>query len=164
MHYWQRYLCFTMTCVTPYSCLDTFLLLIFPNITLFLYSLFYGSSVHHGYSKPWCLSKHLGFLPYLWIWCCHGCSVWKKNPQCDPYYTLIVQLKTKEGVGDLRALRDSNLGMMEEVTVLDWCCHRGHWIPLSAGLGSITYINQLAWGPTQSQSSKQMTDAKSMYS
>ena len=79
MHYWQRYLCFTMTCVTPYLCLDTFLLLIFPNITLFIYSLFYGSSVHHGYSKLWCLSKHLGFLLYPWIWCCHGCGVWKKT-------------------------------------------------------------------------------------
>ena len=79
MHYWQRYLCFTMTCVTTYLCLDTFLLLIFLNITLFIYGLFYGSSVHHGYSKPWCLSKHLGFLPYLWIWCCHGCGVWKKT-------------------------------------------------------------------------------------
>ena len=79
MHYWQRYLCFTMTCVTTYLCLDTFLLLIFPNITLFIYGLFYGSSVHHGYSKPWCLSKHLGLLPYPWIWCCHRCGVWKKT-------------------------------------------------------------------------------------
>ena len=50
---------------------------IFPNITqaLFIYGLFYDSSVHHSYSKPWCLSKHLGFLLYLWIWCCHRCGV-----------------------------------------------------------------------------------------
>ena len=39
---------------------------------------------------------------------------------------LIVQLKAKEGVSDLRALRDSNPGMIEEVAVLDWHCHRGH--------------------------------------
>ena len=86
-----------MTCVTPYLCLDTFLLLIFPNITLFIYSLFYGSSVHHGYSKPWCLSKHLGFLPYLWIWCCHGCGVWKKPvvwPMLHPIRIFCLSIKS----------------------------------------------------------------------
>ena len=48
---------------------------IMPNITLFVHGLLYGSLVHHGFSTPWCLSKHLGFLPYPWMWCCHGCSV-----------------------------------------------------------------------------------------
>ena len=36
---------------------------IMPNITHFAHGLLYGSSVHHGFSTLWCLSKHLGFIP-----------------------------------------------------------------------------------------------------
>ena len=48
---------------------------------------------------------------------------------------LIVQLKTKEGVGDSRALRDSNLGMIEEVAVHDWYSHRGPLNSVVSGSG-----------------------------
>ena len=65
---------------------------------------------------------------------------------------LIVQLKIKEGVGDSRVLKDSNTGMIEEVAVLDWCCHRGPLNSIVSGSG----VNQLC------KSISMGTDAKSM--
>ena len=66
---------------------------------------------------------------------------------------LIVQLKTKEGVSDSRALRVSNWGMIEEVTVLDWCCCRG---PLNSVVGG-SGVNHLH------KSISMGTDAKSKF-
>ena len=84
MHYWQRYLCFTMTCVTPYLCLDTFLLLIFPNITLLstVYSTVAQYTmviVNHG---VWVNTTVPMDMVLSWVRCV------KKNPRCDPCYTL----------------------------------------------------------------------------
>ena len=44
-------------------------------------------------------------------------------------------IKTKEGVSDSRALRDSNLGMIEEVAVHDWYSHRGPLNSVVSGSG-----------------------------
>ena len=65
--------------VTSFMFRYIFTTYIMPNITHFVHGLLYSSSVHHSFSTLWCLSKHLGFIPYLWIWYCHGCGVWKKT-------------------------------------------------------------------------------------
>ena len=48
--------------VTSFMFRYIFTTYIMPNITFFVHGLLYGSSVHHGFSTPWCLSKHLGFF------------------------------------------------------------------------------------------------------
>ena len=87
MHYWQRYLCFTMTCVKPYLCLDTFLLLIFPNITLL--SMVYSTVARYTTvivnRGVWV--NTLGFYHTCGYGVVTG-AVCEKNPRCDPCYTL----------------------------------------------------------------------------